>query len=178
MSIQDVGTDLNMKRLGEQIKLARMNYTGMTQEELCAEFELRGIPLNVKKLSRIESGKQEPSFSFVVQFALIAGSGGLSWQVVLQNIVEGSLSAPLMEEERISLQNRRSLLLDLIADHTAIISAGLDAYEGPELQYRCEAEGVQFVCFLAEQLNNINSRLETIEATTAPEQDAAAIDEP
>lgn len=94
------GCFLDREALGQAIRGQRRAFgvndfgsgypIGITQQGLCDYLnQLFDAEINVKKLSRIETGQQEPSFSLIVQIAIVLG--GPWWRATLCDFVEASL---------------------------------------------------------------------------------------
>lgn len=95
------GCFLDREALGQAIKKQRKLYAemphnarrfpnGFTQQDLCDFMNtLMDAQINVKTLSRIETGKQEPSLSQIVQIAFILG--GAYWRATLCEMVEEAI---------------------------------------------------------------------------------------
>lgn len=106
-------TDLEKWVIGQKIARARNDKNGgsgrhgeYTQEDFCNELQDKfGVDIDVRKLSRIETGKQEPTLSLLVQMAMILD--GKDWTWFITCLLEDALP-PMLENYYLEL-DRRSL---------------------------------------------------------------------
>ena len=99
--------DLSREAIGREIKRLRKakgDAAGgkYTQEDLCRDMDLFfDAPLNVKTLSKFETGRQEPTLTQAVQMAFIL-SEKLDWRGTLAAIAGAGLRCELARKDELS----------------------------------------------------------------------------
>lgn len=133
MSEPTDGCFLDREEIGKVIKRLRRRYgevmrekypNGFTQQDLCDLLNNAfDAQINVKKLSRIEAGKQEPSLSLAVQIAVTLGLGywrGALCEMAAQSLPDGSLIS------KVSKDSTDVILRHAEADELAYLSMYFD----------------------------------------------------
>lgn len=202
MSANVNGCFLDRKALGQAIKKQRKLFAerpphvwsypnGFTQQDLCDRLNsFMDAQINVKTLSRIETGKQEPSFSLIVQIAFLLGGG--YWRATLCEMVEESIVGDPETDKFAWMKD--------IGDSSMIRDGENRAAERVEKYFELEAQMRESMEQMGAMLLEMNEALsdphsavmrqrpsndelfsrlrQRREATPAPPQGAVAIDEP
>lgn len=203
MSANVNGCFLDRKALGQAIKKQRKLYSerphnarrfpnGFTQQDLCDFLNtLMDAQINVKTLSRIETGKQEPSLSQIVQIAFVLG--GAYWRATLCEMVEESIVGDPETDQFAWMKNIGDS--SMLRDNEERATERLEEFF--ELQLQME-ESVNHVDDCMERLSLLFIEMNRVlsdphnalmmkrspinepqrEATPAPTPGAVAIDEP